>query len=329
MGDHDGLFKRIFGVPTHAADMLRSVLPAALVAALDLTRLELLPGSFVSPSMAHRHSDLLFRVPLGDRLIYLHIIIEHQSWPHPHMPLRVLEYTQLVWASILREQPDRKTIPPVMTLVVHHGPSGWTAPRSLHEMVEGLDQFPELRPFVPNLELRIEDLIFVSDEDLFARPLAPVPQVALWLLRDGRDLTALLAHIFAWRAVLARVLAEFPDEGRVFVRYILLTVGPHSYEAVRQAILEHIPAAEAPLATIADQLRQEGLQQGLQQGRQEGRQEGLGALRDTLRVLLTQRFGELDASYHARIEAAEVQELQRLAKRVMLATELADVFAMH
>ncbi|MBK6577303.1 MAG: Rpn family recombination-promoting nuclease/putative transposase [Sandaracinaceae bacterium] len=325
MGDHDGLFKRIFGVPTHAADMLRSVLPAALVAALDLTRLELIPGSFVSPSMAHRHSDLLFRVPLGDKLIYLHIIIEHQSWPHPLMPLRVLEYTQLVWASILREQPDRKTLPPVMTLVVHHGPSGWTAPRSLHEMVEGLDQFPELRPFVPNLELRIEDLVFVSDQDLFARPLAPVPQVALWLLRDGRDLTALLARIVAWRAVFARVLVDFPDEARVFVRYILLTVGPHSYEAVRQAILEHIPAAEAPLATIADQLRQEGLQQGLQQGRQEG----LGALRDTLRVLLAQRFGELDASYHARIEAAEVRELQRLAQRVMLATELADVFATH
>jgi flagellar biosynthesis/type III secretory pathway protein FliH len=125
--------------------------------------------------------------------------------------------------------------------------------------------------------------------------------------------------------VLAHVLAEFPDEGRVFLRYISLTAGPSSYEAVRHAILEHVPTAEAPLASIAEQLRQEGLQQGLQQGRQEA----LGALRDTLRVLLSQRFGTLDPAYSSRIDGADLQELQRLAQRVMLAKEPAEVFATH
>jgi predicted transposase YdaD len=321
MGDHDGLFKRIFGVPAHAADMLRTVLPAALLVALDLTQLELVPGSFVRPDMAHRHSDLLFRVPLGGRLVYLYLLIEHQSWPDPLMPLRVLEYIQLFWAGILREQTGRKTLPPVIPLVVHHGPAGWTAPRSLHEMVEGLDEFPELRPFVPNLELRIEDLVYVSDEEILARDLAPVPQMAIWLLRDGRDLTTLLAHIPIWRTVLTRLLVDFPDEARFFLRYISLTAGPQSYEQVRHAILEHVPTAEAPLATIADQLRQEGLQQG--------RQEGRSVFRDTLRLQLRQRFGELGAAYDARVEDAELPELQRLAQRVLVAADLADVFATH
>lgn len=325
MGEHDGLFKRIFGVPSHAADMLRSVLPSALVAALDLTRLELIASSFVGPDMAHRHSDLLFRVPLGTRLVYLYLIIEHQSWPHPLMPLRVLEYIQLVWRTLLHDQPGRKTLPPVITLVVHHGPSGWSAPRSLHEMVEGLDQFPELRPFVPNLELLVEDLVFVSDEDLLARPIAPVPQMALWLLRDGRDLGTVLAHIHVWRAVLARVLLEFPDEARIFLRYISLMAGPHSYDEVRQAILEHVPTAEAPLANIAEKL----IEEGFLKGRQEGRQEALGALRDTLRILLEQRFGKVDSAHDARIDDADLLELQRLAQRVMQATKIADVFATH
>jgi len=293
----------------------------ALVAALDLTRLELMPGSFVRPDVAHRHSDPLFRVPLGDKLVYLYLLIEHQSWPDPLMPLRVLEYIQLVWAKLLREQPDRKTVPPVITLVVHHGPTGWTAPRSLHEMVEGLDQFPEIRPFVPNVELCIEDLVYVSDEELLARPLAPVPQMAMWLLRDARDLGAALAHIPAWRTVLARVLADFPDEARFFLRYISRTAGPHSYEQVRHAILEQVPSAEAPFASIAEQPRQEG--------RQEARQEALGALRDTLRILLTQRFGALDAATDACFDGAEMPELQRLAQRVMLCIELDNVFATH
>lgn len=115
----------------------------------------------------------------------------------------------------------------------------------------------------------------------------------------------------------------------LIVRCILLTARPHSYEAVRHAILEHVPTAEDPLATIAEQLRQEGFQQGLQQGLQRGLQQSLDALRETLRVVLAQRFGQLDAGCDARIEAADMAELQRLILRVWPATQLADVFAPH
>lgn len=78
---------------------------------------------------------------------------------------------------------------------------------------------------------------------------------------------------------------------------------------------------EAPLASVAEQLRQEGFQLGLQQS--------LEALRETLRVVLAQRFGQLDAGYDERIEAADMAELHRLIQRVMLATQLADVVAPH
>ncbi|MBK7155364.1 MAG: Rpn family recombination-promoting nuclease/putative transposase [Sandaracinaceae bacterium] len=64
MGDHDALFKRVFAVPENAAGMLRSLLPAELVAALDLSRLELLSGESITATLDEQRADLLFRAPL-------------------------------------------------------------------------------------------------------------------------------------------------------------------------------------------------------------------------------------------------------------------------
>ena len=88
MGDHDALFKRVFAVPANAAGMLRSVLPAELVAALDLSRLELLSGESISDDLDEQRADLLFRAPLLERdedgdeehvYLPLHLLTEHQS----------------------------------------------------------------------------------------------------------------------------------------------------------------------------------------------------------------------------------------------------------
>jgi predicted transposase YdaD len=280
MGDHDALFKRVFAVPENAAGMLRSVLPAELVAALDLSRLELLSGESITDNLDEQRADLLFRAPLrepgedgGEECVYLplHLLVEHQSTPPPRMPLRALRYMLPVWLQALSEDPARKTLPPVIMLVVYHGPNGWTGPRSLHEMVAGLDRFPALRAHVPNLVLLIDELSSLKDAEILARPLAPVPMTAVWLLRDSRHMDALIAHLPAFHEVLERVVRESPDEALFFLRYISFTATERSYQEFRRAILEHVPAAEAPLATIAEELKQLGRQEGRQEGRRPAR----------------------------------------------------------
>ena len=327
MGDHDALFKRVFAVPENAAGMLRSVLPAELVAALDLSRLELLSGESITDNLDEQRADLLFRAPLrGLRedgqvdhvYLPLHLLVEHQSTPPPRMPLRALRYVLPVWQGALSEDPARKTLPPVVMLVVYHGPRGWTGPRSLHEMVAGLDKLPVLRAHVPNLVLLIDDVSALDDATLLARPLSPVPMTAVWLLRDSRHMDALIAHLPAFQEVLEQVVEESPDEALFFLRYISFTATERSYQEFRRAILEHVPAAEAPLATIAEELKQ--------LGRQEGQHE---TLRDVLRMLVAQRFGPLDPAHETLIANATLDELQRAVERVVLASDLVSVFHEH
>ncbi len=65
-----------------------------------------------------------------------------------------------------------------------------------------------------------------------------------------------------------------------------------------------------------------------EQGREEGRQEGIQ--RGEARILTAQlslRFGELPATVHQRIEAADADTLLRWSERVLTAATLDEILA--
>ncbi|MBX3226747.1 MAG: Rpn family recombination-promoting nuclease/putative transposase [Labilithrix sp.] len=318
MGDHDSLFKRAFSVPAHAAGELRSVLPPAITDRLDLDALALVPATFIDAEMGHRHADLLFTAPFEGRRCYVYLLFEHQSAPDPLMPWRVLTYQQRIWASVLRAEPERTTLPPIITVVVHHGPDGWQAPRTFHAMIEGLDGLPELERHVPDFELIVDDLCAVEDEDLQRRPLAPFPKLTLWLLRDGRDVERLLDHLAAWAATLERLARDDPqrEDTLVVLRYILRVAGPTPYEHLRQRVTDVAPTFEEVMASAEQYFIEQGIEKGIEKG-----------TRRTILRLLRTRFGPLEPAIEARVEAASSDDLDRWTERIIVAKTLDDVFA--
>jgi len=108
-------------VGLHAAGELRSVLPEAPARRLDLSTLKLEPASFVDAEMAHCHADLLFSASIAGRPSYIIFLFEHQSEPDDPMPWRLLTYQYRIWTAVLREEPKRKTLPPILTLVAPRG----------------------------------------------------------------------------------------------------------------------------------------------------------------------------------------------------------------
>lgn len=324
MGDHDSLFKQVFGDPTHAAAELRCVLPREIVDALDLDALEPVAGSFVDPELAQRHVDLLFKAPrrADGAAAYVYFLLEHQSEPDVLMPWRVLTYMQRIWAALLREERDRRSLPPIVPLIVHHGASGWTAPRRLHELIEGLGETPALARFVPDFELLLDDLARVSDEDLRRRPLPPFPRVVLWLLRDARDPEEFLAHLGAWAEVVRDALRDVgfaPVD--ILLRYTYRVAGHEPYDRFRQSIIDIASGQEDIMNTAARSYYQDALEEGRERGLEEGLAKGL---RQGLEQLLAQRFGPLGDDTRARLDRAAVSTLQRWFGRVLTASSLDD-----
>jgi hypothetical protein len=200
--------------------------------------------------------------------------------------------------------------------------SGWTAPRRLHELVDGLAEQPALARFVPDLELVVDDLPSVDDDVLRGRPMPPFPKVALWLLRDGRSIEAFLAHLARWGDELDRLAREDPnpEDIALVVRYILRVAGEAPFDLLRERIAQAAPTFEEPMASAAEQLIQQGIQQGVQRGH-------VDTLRNTLVRLLRVRFGAIDENVQRQIDDASPATLERWIERVVTVANANDVFA--
>ncbi|HOU93774.1 MAG TPA: Rpn family recombination-promoting nuclease/putative transposase, partial [Polyangiaceae bacterium] len=94
---HDKLFREAMSNGKDAAAMLRAVLPAALVAELDLDELRLEPGTFVDEELRRSQSDVLLRTRHRGREASVYVLFEHKSGPDRWTVLQVLRYMVRIW----------------------------------------------------------------------------------------------------------------------------------------------------------------------------------------------------------------------------------------
>src|ERR1700722_8560893 len=93
-----------------AKEILQQHFPPDLLNALDLNAIEICKDKFHGINLKSKTTDMLYRVPLkhSTKPAYIAALIEHQSTPQKHMPLRVLCYE----AAIMKQHWERyKTVP--------------------------------------------------------------------------------------------------------------------------------------------------------------------------------------------------------------------------
>jgi hypothetical protein len=170
---------------------------------------------------------------------------------------------------------------------------------------------------VPRLRLIIDDLGKQSDDQLYARAATSFARLVLWALKNAREAGWLGGEIGRWKELIAAVLAE-RDGTRALtalLRYILQT-NPTVERDVLRGLLPEDRGAEVEEAVM------NWFEREMDRGRQDGRREGE---RHMLLKQLRLRFGELPATIVARVEAAEVPELEVWIERVMTASRIEDV----
>jgi predicted transposase/invertase (TIGR01784 family) len=310
---HDALFKAAFEHPAHAAGLFRHVLPPALAHAIDWSTLALEPGSYVDEALAQSHGDLLFSAQVGDHKALLYVLLEHQSRSDPRMPYRALRYVMRIWDRHFDKQVE--PLPLILALVISHAPGGWTAPVHLHELIAPSPASLEgVAPFVPSFKILVDDLAHLSNELIEQRALETFPELVLRVLRDARDSDRLDLDIGRLAQLASKLLAAPSGIAAVsqVLHYIAQVCEGLHYDDFCAKLREHLPEAERPIMTAAEELMQKGRAQG----------------QVTMLVRqLTRKFGDLPAEYRARLEAATTELLEHYADRVLIAPSLAAVFA--
>ena len=171
------------------------------------------------------------------------------------------------------------------------------------------------------LRLVIDDLGEQSDDQLYARAATSFARLVLWALKNAREAGWLGGEMGRWKELIAAVLAE--REGTraltALFRYIVRT-----NPAVERDVLRGLLPGDR--GTEVEEAVMNWFEREMDGSKRKGQREGerVGERRLLLKQLRL-RFGELPSAVVARIDAAEVPELDVWAERFVTASRLEDV----
>lgn len=319
---HDAYVKATFSKVRNARGELRAALPPSVRALVDWRTLKVETGSFVDATLRSRFTDLLFSARIAGRDARIYMLFEHQSTHDPLLVFRVLAYEVRVWEAWLARHPRAKRLPPIVPVVLAQVRGKWRASKLFIELIQFADaaEREALTPFMPRLEVRVDDLALLGDEQLRARAMSAGAKLALASLREMRRRRApdaIERRLGPWVGSIPAT-REGTDDLRAFAQYIWAARPEMTKARLGRLVARGAPRGEDVVMTTARQL----LAKGKAEGKAEGRRE---ALAEMLIKLLTRRFGKVPERMREKIIAADARTLARWGERVLTAPSLAAV----
>ncbi|WP_080187204.1 Rpn family recombination-promoting nuclease/putative transposase [Salmonella enterica] len=273
---HDGLFKLFLREPDTARDFLAVHLPADIRAQVRLDTLKLEPGSFVDQKLRELHSDVLYSVETAEgHAGYIYCLVEHQSTADRMMAWRMMRYSMAVMDAHLKKGND--TLPVVVPLLFYQG-----TVRPYPYSTDWMDCFdvPALAREVYSRPWPLVDVSVMEDSDLQSHRRMALLELVQRDIRH-RDAASLLRDVVQ----LIRLAGNTREQVEAVLCYIIYngmtneSITPFLYELAGE-IPEY---KELIMGTIAQQLKEEGIQLGIQQGIEQGiEQERLAAQKKLL-----------------------------------------------
>ncbi len=282
---HDVYFKKNWSNPDFVRSFLNTYLPPEICTKIKMDTLEICKDSFVTKDMKEVHSDMLYKIQLEEKEMFLYILFEHKSYPDRMIFIQLCRYILSIFEMYLQENKsveDAKNLPLVLPLVLYHGKEKWNMPVEFSRCFRSVSK--EMQNFVPNFCYTLFDLSTFSDEEIKG---SIENQIALLILKHifRSDLLAILPKVSA----LLRDLDE-QETGlqalETLFRYLTNTeqLSSVGFEKIQAALETNLSEdKKGAIMTIADQLRQEGaaaanpeiFNMGMQKGWQGGRFEGV------------------------------------------------------
>ncbi len=311
---HDVLFKRLMGDARTVDVFLREQLPREISDMLAPAPPELMPGSFVDDRLRQYHTDVLYRLRLriqggAEREVLAFLLLEHKSASDVLTPLQLLRYQVRIWEKWIADK-HGLPLPPVLTLVVHQGPRGWSVSRSFRNLFGTLPE--ALLHAVPDFTHGLVDLAGISDDELS---------------REQRLRAFLMVMKYALRPDLPLRLEVLLDEvlrlDLMEIRELLVYIEMSPVGVGQARLIEAIDAVTAKHGgdsmDVLQALEKRALERGKAEGMAKGKVEGKAEL---LLRLLAQRFGRLPRTIRQRVLKADNEALDRWTDHMLGAPDL-------
>lgn len=314
---HDTSYKQLFSCPEMMRDLLIGYVPGKWLESADFSTLTQVGASYVSTTGQQRHDDMVWRIDIGGRWLWIYTIIEFQSTPDPWMAVRVMQYVSLLAEQLIKEhKPDELPegrLPPILPIVLYNGKAEWHAPVDVSDCF--LDPPAGLEPFRPALEY-----LLLDERRLQQHPLKEVRNFvdAVFRMEASQTLNDVGAVTDALKDLLRTPGLE--PLRQAFNHWIKALLRRRAEPTMIKEI-NAINDIFEDFAMLAEQ-RESWFDDARVQGRQEGRQEGEVRL---LARQLTRRFGPLSPRVEARLREADSTQLEAWFDASFDAQSLTDI----
>lgn len=325
---HDSGYKKLFSNRTIFRQLLETFVAEPWVTQLDFSQAETLDKSFVADHYKATESDLIYKVPLQGRPVYIYLLMEFQSKVDRFMAVRIAYYILAFYMDYIAnsrsangftsdsatgERVKGEKLPAVFPLVVYNGSEPWTAAERLTDLVA---TEPVLGDYgVQCRYFKLAENAFSRDRLLAIRNIVST----LFLAEAHYDIALLIEEFVALfsqeedkRAVslLLNWFHQLVVHGRVQERdYAALEQEYHSVREVREMLIEALEKEK-------QLIRQEGFEQG----------EALATSR-MIAQILQRKFGEVPALVHERLRGYTLAELNALINPALDATTWTEFMA--
>ncbi|MEW6746741.1 MAG: Rpn family recombination-promoting nuclease/putative transposase [Planctomycetota bacterium] len=330
---HDSLVKAVFRRPVHAEGLFRTILPAPLVAQLDFSTLERIPGSGVDKQFREKETDLLFTVrTTAGRQALVQLLFEHRSRASRWLALHLLSYATRILEWYREVHPEKRTLPLVIPIALVHDPRARQMVTTIDDLTDADQRLLEARGQNGlRLGIFVEDLRGMNDEFLLTRAMTAAGRVTLLALKHARTAGEIAGILRRASALIREILRSDPGRGffALMMRCIILTARDADPVTLARILSQEIDEQAGEIVmSVGEKLRAQGRAEGLARGREEGRVEGRAeGHREILRQLLEARFGPLSPDVEGRINEAPIETLQRWGRSLLTAKTLDDVFS--
>ncbi|WP_304621702.1 Rpn family recombination-promoting nuclease/putative transposase [Serratia sp. ASV30] len=259
---HDAVFKQFLTHPDTARDFLELHLPPALLQFCDLNTLKLESGSFIESGLRAYYSDVLYSLHTEQGDGYVYVLLEHQSSPDKHMAFRLVRYAIAAMHRHLEAGHDQ--LPLVIPMLFYHGqvtPYPYT--------MSWLEEFsePELARQLYAGHFPLVDVTIIPDDDIMQHRRMAILELLQKHVRL-RDLAELKEQL------VTLLLAGYTNKEQLIslINYMLQVGSTTEPGVLIHELARRAPQHEEELMTIAEYLKQQGIEIGIEIGIEKGRE---------------------------------------------------------
>lgn len=265
---HDIFVRTVMSDLSIACEFFEEYLPPAILQTIDLKSLVLQPTSFINDIRQESTMDVLYKVRQHDPEGVMYLLVEHQSRPDPYMAVRIRRYIDNVIDYHLKNSDDKK-VPMVYSFVLYHGRHPYPYSIDINDLVNARVEV-KAEHFAG---CRLIDLVRVADNQINKDSRIGLAKYVLKHIFDSDLLPFIIDAIDNMQTLINSGYGKYV---LVVLQYIMERGEVGDIEAFYNFITSHITiTAGETIMTIAELLRNKGLQEGLQKGLQKGVRQGI------------------------------------------------------